>query len=62
VNASDTTTAEESSDKYEGADHVEGDSDGVDWNVDEAGVAGSLRCHYDAQCDQRQTRKLQASQ
>ena len=54
----DATATEEAAGEDEGADGVQRDTDGIDWNVDEAGVPGALGGHDDAECDQRQTCKL----
>jgi len=55
----DGAAAEEPTREYERAHCIECNTDRVDRNVDETGVAGRLGGHDHTQCDQRQTSYLQ---
>jgi len=51
VRAIDAAAAEEATGEDERSDCVESNADRIDGNVDEAGVAGRLGAHDDAECD-----------
>jgi len=58
MSSPDAAAAEEAAGKDEGSDWVQRNADRIDWNFDEAGVAGKLGGHDDAERDQRQPSEL----